>query len=78
MEVSLTEDLDVFVNEMLAEKRYSSESEIVTAGLFLLKEKLKSNEFQIDELKKDILKGYEQSKNGESKPLDIEAIQKNI
>lgn len=43
-------------------------------GLRLLKEQEALKKMRVEELRAEILRGYEQSQNGESKPLDIEAI----
>lgn len=53
---------------------YFSASEVVRDGLRLLKEQEVLKKMRIKKLRADILRGFEQSQNGESKPLDIEAI----
>lgn len=77
MNVSLTKELEAFVNELVASGMYYSASEVVRDGLRLLKEQEQIKKIRYEELRAEILKGFEQSQNGESKPLDIEAIQKN-
>ncbi|HSK70638.1 MAG TPA: type II toxin-antitoxin system ParD family antitoxin, partial [Pyrinomonadaceae bacterium] len=62
-------------NELVASGVYYSPSEVVRDGLRLLKEQEELKKIRVEELQADILKGFEQSQNGESKPLDIEAIQ---
>jgi len=74
MNVSLTKELENFINELVASGMYFSASEVVRDGLRLLKEQEKIKEMRIEELRSEIIKGYEQSQRGESKPLDIEAI----
>ncbi len=54
MEIDIPEDLEDFVNEMLAQGEYKSESEIVTAGLLLLKAKLQQEGFPFDNPKEDL------------------------
>ena len=74
MNVSLTKELEKFVNELVESGMYFSASEVVRDGLRLLKEQEQIKKIRYEELRAEILKGYEQSQRGESKPLDIEAI----
>ena len=75
MNVSLTKELEIFVSELVASGMYYSASEVVRDGLRLLKEQEALKKMRVEELKAEIMRGFEQSQNGESKPLDIEAIQ---
>ncbi|HQU82345.1 MAG TPA: type II toxin-antitoxin system ParD family antitoxin [Pyrinomonadaceae bacterium] len=77
MNVSLTKELESFVNELVASGMYYSASEVVRDGLRLLKEQETLKKIRVEELRAEILRGFEQSQNGESKPLDIEEIQRN-
>ncbi len=74
MNVSLTKELENFINELVASGMYYSASEVVRDGLRLLKEQEHLKKIRVEELRAEILKGFEQSQNGESIPLDIEAI----
>jgi antitoxin ParD1/3/4 len=75
MNVSLTKELENFVGELVESGMYYSASEVVRDGLRLLKEQEALKKIRVEELRGEILKGFEQSQNGESKPLDIEKIQ---
>ena len=75
MNVSLTKELENFIGELVASGMYYSASEVVRDGLRLLKEQEALKKMRIEELHVEILRGFEQSQNGESRPLDIEAIQ---
>jgi len=75
MNVSLTKELENFVNQLVESGMYFSASEVVRDGLRLLKEQEQIKKIRYEELRAEILRGYEQSQRGESKPLDIEAIQ---
>lgn len=75
MNVSLTKELESFVGELVSSGMYYSASEVVRDGLRLLKEQEALKKIRLEELRAEILRGFEQSQNGESKPLDIEAIQ---
>lgn len=74
MNVSLTKELENFVNELVESGMYFSASEVVRDSLRLLKEENDSKKMKFEQLKADILQGYEESKRGESRPLDIEEI----
>ena len=74
MNVSLTKELENFVGELVASGMYFSASEVVRDGLRLLKEQEALKKMRVEELRAEILQGFEQSQKGESKPLDIEAI----
>ena len=76
MNVSLTKELESFVSELVSSGMYYSASEVVRDSLRLLKEQEELKKIRFKELRTEILRGFEQSQNGESKPLDIEAIQK--
>ena len=74
MNVSLTKELENFVNKLVTSGMYFSASEVVRDGLRLLKEQEALKKIKYEELRAEIIKGYEQSQRGESKPLDIGAI----
>lgn len=74
MNVSLTKELENFVNELVSSGMYYSASEVVRDGLRLLKEQEQLKKIRVEELRAEIIKGFDQSQNGESKPLDIEAV----
>jgi len=74
MNVSLTKELENFVNELVASGTYFSASEVVRDSLRLLKEQEQIKKIRYEELRAELMKGYEQSQRGESKPLDIEAM----
>ena len=75
MNVSLTKELENFIGELVESGMYFSASEVVRDGLRLLKEQEALKKMRVEDLRAEILKGFEQSQNGESKPLDIEKIQ---
>jgi antitoxin ParD1/3/4 len=75
MNVSLTKELESFIGEMVESGMYFSASEVVRESLRLLKEQQQIKKIRYEELRAEILRGYEQAQRGESKPLDIEAIQ---
>ena len=74
MNVSLTPELEEMVNQKVESGLYNSASEVIREGLRLLKEQDELKRIRQEELRREVLKGYEQSQRGESQPLDVEAI----
>ncbi|MFT3744201.1 MAG: type II toxin-antitoxin system ParD family antitoxin [Pyrinomonadaceae bacterium] len=74
MNVSLTNELENFIDGMVNSGMYYSASEVVRDGLRLLKDKEESKAAKLAALRADVLKGYEQAQRGEARPLDVEAI----
>jgi antitoxin ParD1/3/4 len=76
MNVSLTPELEKFVNEKVASGMYYSASEVIREGLRLLKEQETLKAMRIEELKKEIAIGISQADQGRF--VDGEATFKNI
>ncbi len=74
MNVSLTPELEELINQKVATGMYHSASEVVREGLRLLREHDELKRIRTEDLRRDIRVGLEQSKRGESAPLDVEAI----
>ena len=66
MNVSLTKELEGFVNDLVKGGMYFSASEVVRDGLRLLKEQESLKNLRQDELRREILLGIEDLKNGNS------------
>lgn len=71
MNVSLTPELEQYVQEKVASGLYYSASEVVREGLRLLKEREQLQQIRLQELRQDIQAGLE---SGEPTPLDMQAI----
>jgi antitoxin ParD1/3/4 len=67
MNVSLTTELERLVNEKVASGMYTSASEVIREGLRLLKERDELRRVQMDELRRDIMLGVEQVREGRGK-----------
>jgi antitoxin ParD1/3/4 len=65
MNVSLTPELEAFVHQKVASGRYNSASEVIRESLRLLEEEGWVKERRMEEIKKEVLKGYDQIRNGE-------------
>ena len=74
MDVSLTPELEELINQKVKSGLYSSASEVIREGLRLLKEQDELMRLRQEELRREVLKGYEQAQRGESLPLDVEAV----
>jgi antitoxin ParD1/3/4 len=74
MNVSLTPELEEFVNRKVESGMYSSASEVVRESLRLLREQDLLKQIRLEELRKEIALGLEASERGEVGPLDIKAI----
>jgi antitoxin ParD1/3/4 len=76
MNVSLTPELERFVQSRVASGRYQTASEVVREGLRLLEEREQSRETVTQELRARIRRGIEQADRGEL--LDGDAVFEEI
>ena len=74
MNITITPDLELLINEKIASGLYHSASEVVHAGLRLLKEQDESQQLRLHELKREIAVGLRQLDEGKGQPLNQEAI----
>ena len=65
MNVSLTPELENLVNEKVKSGLYNSASEVIREGLRLLQEQDLLKEIRRNELRREIMLGVEQIRNGE-------------
>lgn len=65
MNVSLTPELEKLVNDKVKSGRYNSASEVVREGLRLLQDQDELQRIRRDELRREIMLGVEQIRNGE-------------
>lgn len=65
LNVSLTPELEKFVESRVASGRYQSASEVVRDGLRLLEERELSRQTALDEVRRKIAVGLEQAERGE-------------
>lgn len=76
MNVSLTPQLEAFVEAKLATGRYQTASEVVRDALRLLEEQDHLRAVQIDELRKQIAVGLDQLDRGQRSPFDEAAAER--
>jgi antitoxin ParD1/3/4 len=73
MNVSLTPELEHFVNQKVQSGRYQTASEVIRDGLRLLLEREELHQQRLDELRREISIGIEQADKGEVAPLNAKA-----
>lgn len=74
MNVSLTPELDKWINEKVASGLYQSSSELIREGLRFLMVREEQRQAMIAELRQDLLIGVTQLDNGKSQDLDKELL----
>jgi antitoxin ParD1/3/4 len=74
MNVNLTPELERLVNQKVQSGLYNSASEVVREALRLMQEKDELRRIRTVELKNEVMRGFEQSRRGESTTLDTASI----
>ena len=74
MNVSLTPELEHYVNGKVQSGLYGSASEVIREGLRLLKEKEELHHRKLAELRREVQVGIDQADQGEVKPLTDELV----
>lgn len=74
MQVSLTPELQRFVEEKLKSGDFESASDVVGSALAMWKAQEELSSADLDELRAQINVGLDQARRGESTPLDMNAI----
>lgn len=72
MNVSLTPELEKLVNDKVKSGLYNSASEVVRESLRLLNDHDELNRIRRDELRREIMLGVEQMKNGQYTTLETD------
>ena len=78
MDISLTPELEELIHQKVTSGLYPSASEVIREGLRLLKEQDVLKEYRLGELRREIRVGLEQSRRGESVPLDMAAVKEEV
>jgi len=71
MNVSLTPELEQYVQEKVSSGLYYSASEVIREGLRLLREREQLHQIRLQELRQDIQAGLD---SGEPTPLNMQAV----
>ncbi len=77
MNVNLTPELERLVSQKVENGLYNSASEVVREALRLMQEHDELRRIRTAELRNEVKRGLEQSRRGESTPLDIVSIKVN-
>lgn len=72
MNVSLTPELESYVNGKVRSGMYQTASEVVREGLRLLKEREELHQQKLDDLRREIQVGLDQADGGRTQPLTDE------
>ncbi|MBN1764064.1 MAG: type II toxin-antitoxin system ParD family antitoxin [Sedimentisphaerales bacterium] len=74
MNVSLTKELENYVQDKLKSGLYTSASEVIREGLRLLQEQEQLRAVKLKALKSEIKKGLNDAKSGRTSSLDIDSV----
>ena len=75
MNVSLTPELEMLISNKVKSGRYNTASEVVREGLRLLEHQDQLRELRRDELRKEIMKGVEQMRNGQYAEYTLDELE---
>jgi antitoxin ParD1/3/4 len=75
MDVTLTPELEQYVNEMVQSGMYHSASEVVREGLRLLLKRDRIDELKVEKLRRAIQVGIDELDRGEGVPLTDELLE---
>ena len=78
MNVSLTPELERYVNQKIESGLYQTASEVVRAGLRLLKEREDLHRQTVEELRRELQVGIDEADRGELSLLDAEGTLKRL
>ncbi len=70
MNISMASEFEQFVDEKVGSGDYSSASEVIRAGLRLLKERDAEHQARLEALRRDVGEGIAQLRRGDSKAGD--------
>jgi antitoxin ParD1/3/4 len=78
MNVSLTPELEQYINQKIESGLYQTASEVVRAGLRLLREKDELHRQAVEELRRELQVSIDEADRGELSPLDAEGTLKRL
>ncbi len=76
MNVSLTPEIEQYVQHKVASGLYGSASEVVRDALRLMEERDRLLDARLENLRGEVRKGLTQLKEGRAKPLDRDAVER--
>jgi antitoxin ParD1/3/4 len=78
MNISLTPQLEAFVQEKVASGLYTSASEVIREALRVLEEQDRVKAVKLEMLRKEIDKGWEQLERGERVPFSVDDLKRKV
>jgi antitoxin ParD1/3/4 len=78
MNVSLTPELEKYVNQKVESGLYQTASEVIREGLRLLKARDELQQRKLEELRREIQIGIDQADRGELAPMDAKGTLERI
>lgn len=78
MNVSLSPDLEEFINRKVASGRYLSADDVVREALRLLDDREQLRAIRLEELRREIAIGIDEADRGLVAPLDMDAIREKV
>jgi putative addiction module CopG family antidote len=74
----LPTDLEEFVNRKVASGEYSHPGDVIAAAVAMLRDEDELSGADLTNLRREINVGLEQSRQGQSRPLDMHAIREQV
>jgi antitoxin ParD1/3/4 len=74
MDITLTPELEQLVSRRIESGKYTSANEVIGEALRLLDHSDAIQQYQLEELRREIAIGLAEADRGELAPLDVEAI----
>lgn len=78
MELSLTPDLQRFVDEKVKSGQFASAAEVITTALELMKDQDEMTPEDIEELRAELAVGLDQLERGECAEWDVEEVKAHL
>jgi antitoxin ParD1/3/4 len=78
MQITLSPELERFVEDKLRAGGFASASEVVSAAVAFWKAQEELSDEELEQLRAEIAVGLEQSRRGESVPLDVGHIKAEV
>jgi len=76
MNVSLTPEIEQYIEHKVASGLYGSASEVVRDAIRLMEERDRLLDARLEDLRGEVRKGLTQLKDGRAKPLDRDAVER--
>jgi len=74
MNVSLTQQLEKFINKQVTSGRYQTASEVIRQGLRMMQEREREQSRRLEDLRREIRVGLDAIERGDYGPFDPEKI----